>query len=296
MGFLRRVLPASIEIEQQVPDHGPVWIEGDPGLLQQVLMNLAVNARDAMPDGGRLSVVVSGSMDGSPAESTGATSSGSSEAVLTVEDSGSGIRQQEAARIFEPFYTTKPRGKGTGLGLSVVHGIVADHGGNIAVESEGTGGTRFRIRFPLCDPPPALPAEVVAGAGPDPGGGLVLVAEDNEHVRDIVAQAVESAGYRAVQVGDGAAAVEAFHRHREDARLVVLDLDLPERSGLSCLEEIRRHHPGLPVLIITGNVGQVSPTSLGGADHLLEKPFRPGELLVTITGILRTPGGREAAR
>jgi len=108
-------------------------------------------------------------------------------------------------------------------------------------------------------------------------------------------QAVESAGYRAVPVSDGAAAVEAFHRHRAEACLVVLDLDLPERSGLSCLEEIRRHHPGLPVLIITGNVGQVSPTSLGGADHLLEKPFRPGDLLVAINGILRPPRDRDAA-
>jgi len=139
MGFLRRVLPASIEIEQQIPENGAVWIEGDPGLLQQVLMNLAVNARDAMPAGGRLSVSVSGPGNGSPADRSGATPSRSPEAVLIVEDSGSGIPQQEAARIFEPFYTTKPRGKGTGLGLSVVHGIVADHGGKIGVESGGGG-------------------------------------------------------------------------------------------------------------------------------------------------------------
>jgi CheY-like chemotaxis protein len=177
----------------------------------------------------------------------------------------------------------------------VVHGIVADHGGKIGVESEGAAGTRFRIHFPLCEPPPALPAEIVADVAPDPGGGLVLVAEDNEHVRDIVVQAVESAGYRAVPVGDGAAAVEAFHRHREDACLVVLDLDLPERSGLSCLEEIRSHDSGLPVLIITGNTGQISPTSLGGTDHLLEKPFRPGDLLAAVAGILHVPGGPDAA-
>jgi CheY-like chemotaxis protein len=284
------VLPASIEIEQQLPEDGAVWIKGDSGLLQQVLMNLAVNARDAMPTGGRLSVAVTGAEAGPAAEHSGDAPDEAREAVLMVEDSGSGISRQEAPRIFEPFYTTKARGKGTGLGLSVVHGIVADHGGKIGVESDGPGGTRFRIHFPLCEPPPAVPAGIVAGSGPDPGGGLILVAEDNEHVRDIVVQAVKSAGHRVVPVGDGAAAVEAFHRHRGDARLVVLDLDLPERSGLFCLEEIRRHQPDLPVLIITGNVGQVSPASFGGADHLLEKPFRPRDLMATITGILHAPG------
>ena len=193
--FLGRLLPASIERLQDLPD-APVWINADVTQIQQVVMNLTVNARDAMLHGGRLHV----SLSTRPVVADGGVEE---EAVLTVSDTGVGMSEEDRTRIFEPFFTTKERGAGTGLGLSVVHGIVADHGGRIDVVSALGKGSTFRVLLPV-SPPPEAPAERPAIRSREKGHGeLLLIVEDNEYVLEVMTAALEPVGYRVVTACDG---------------------------------------------------------------------------------------------
>ena len=274
--MLRSFLPASIDVAEGRRPAACLWVNADKLQLQQVFMNLAVNARDAMPDGGQLLIHL-------------AEEPGSRFAVITVSDTGHGMSPEIQARIFEPFFTTKARGAGTGLGLSVIHGIVAGHAGRISVESEPDRGTKFVIRLPVCDPPEPIHDEAALQDAASDDPSLVILAEDNEYVRSIMLTSLESAGYRVETAEDGEQVMQAVRRHRDEAKLLVLDLDLPKRSGLSCLEEIDREHRHLPVVVVSGNVDAFLAARKRGREQVLSKPLHMSDLLSVVK---RTLSGR----
>jgi signal transduction histidine kinase/CheY-like chemotaxis protein len=271
--LLRRTLPASIEVITQIEDGLDAWVDADPGQLSQALLNLGINARDAMPAGGRLTLSLRRS--DAPDRSLGAAGDGRVE--LSVSDDGEGMSPAVRARIFEPFFTTKARGQGTGLGLPIVRGIVAANGGELELRSSPGRGSTFTIRLPLAreaaDPPPGQAPAERGGAL-----GTILLAEDHPYVREIMSATLESHGHRVIATGDGNEAMRLFEAQAPAIGLVILDLDLPGRSGLECLRALRRVDPKLPVILTTGLVTPDLEDRIGGKALLLRKPFAMDEL------------------
>ncbi len=256
-----------------MPDERPVFVYADVGQLHHVLMNLFTNARDAMPTGGVLQVSLL--QVRSTADSRETAAAEENEALLMVEDTGVGMSPDVAAQIFDPFFTTKPRGKGTGLGMAMVHGIIEEHHGSIHVKSRPGKGTRISVRLRCCDPPdPVQEEQELAVAEPGKRVQTVLLAEDNEYVRSIMVQTLKSSGFEVVSVTSGAAALKRFTATPDAFSLVVLDVDLPEMSGLRCLEEIRRQRPGIPALLVTGSPDVEADENL----VILRKPFKMSQL------------------
>ena len=274
---LRRVLPDAVEVISLLPDQ-PVWVNADATQLQQILINLAVNARDAMPEGGelRISLVRQEVSAGDGIHEAQAETTG--QAVITVQDNGTGIPPEVQARIFEPFFTTKPRGQGTGLGMSIVHGIVKDHGGSIALDSKPGKGLSVVVTLPCCLRPDAAPDSQTERGGPCGNGELVIVAEDDQQVRAITASTLTSAGYDVMQARDGAELMRLFGAHGNEVKLIVVDVDMPKKRGPACLAEIRKTHARIPVVISTGNVDFELDESLAGQTVLIRKPFRMSQL------------------
>ncbi|MCP4246540.1 MAG: PAS domain S-box protein, partial [bacterium] len=291
--LLRRMLPATIEIITDVAPDPPAWVLADATQLHQILMNLAVNSRDAMPDGGTLRVVLEAGEDAA-ARSTGANEAAPDRKVsFFVADTGVGMPEEVRSRIFEPFYTTKQRGRGTGLGMSLIHGIVSNHGGAIEVESRVGSGTKVSVSLPRC-PAPQPPDAPPAGSGSDGGlpgrGELILVVEDNSHVRSIIRSALNSNGYVVLEAGDGVEAQSALASRGSGIRLVLLDLDLPKLSGLSVLEDIRRRPGSMAAMVITGDVDVDIQKELQQGERLLRKPFSVPELVQAVQASLATAG------
>jgi PAS domain S-box-containing protein len=289
--LLRRVLPASVEIVEQVPPDLELWVNADATQLQQVLMNLAVNARDAMPNGGQLRIALRKGRAGpdDPKGADGRTCL--SRAVVFVEDTGVGMPGDIRSRIFEPFFTTKRHGEGTGLGMSIVHGIVTDHGGEIRIDSEPGRGTRVTIWLPGCEPCAAgvRPERAPEKAG---HGELVLVVEDDEHIRSIVTSTLRSEGYEVVQAGDGVQGLKVFEEYGALVSLLVLDVDLPRLSGLACLEEARSRRAGLPAIVVTGSVQDGAMRPNADNVHVLRKPFRMADLTAAVAHALAGPADK----
>ena len=283
--LLRHLLPASIELVHEIEAVPPVWVNADATQIQQVLMNLAINARDAMENGGQVEIRLLVKHPGDICRATDRLFE-REEAVIVVRDTGKGMTPETASRVFEPFFTTKQRGKGTGLGLSVVHGIVTDHDGMIGVESQPGLGTTFIVCLPTCESSAALDASRTKTPRVKPNGEMILLAEDNIHVGNLMVEALESAGYNPVLARDGDEAMNLFRKQCENARLVVLDVDLPKRSGLNCADEIRQANSDLPVVVVTGNVQQLKGRKLGDNEQLLAKPFRPSELIRVVNECL----------
>ncbi|MAE65170.1 MAG: hypothetical protein CMJ18_12940 [Phycisphaeraceae bacterium] len=272
--MLQRLLPSSIVLQRRL-DRDDLWVFGNDVQIKQVLMNLALNARDAMPAGGSLEIRVEGV---------------ESKAMITVSDTGEGMTPETVNRIFEPFFTTKPREQGTGLGLDVIHGIIQDHGGSIDVDSRPGRGTSLNVHLPRCDAPTAIRSPEASAPDAHRGVGLILVAEDNEHIRELLCEALTIAGYQTVQTGDGDETVAAFRRHADAVHLVILDLDLPKKTGQQCLKELRDGGSRVPVLIVSGNPGEISGESANGGVYVMQKPFRMTDVVVRINSILNSVG------
>jgi two-component system, cell cycle sensor histidine kinase and response regulator CckA len=286
--LLRRLLPASIEIEESLPAEPEVWVSADGTQLQQVWINLAVNARDAMPRGGRLRVILQ-----APAQPGEAGGDGNeSAAVVTLEDTGIGMSETIKSRIFEPFFTTKPRGQGTGLGLPVTQAIIANHEGRIEIESQPGHGTRVIISLPCCQPPPKAARKASPVRRPTGRGQLVLIVEDDEHVRSILVSALRSQGYQVVAAADGAEAKAHVRRHGKTLDLVILDLDLPKTSRTALLRTIRKTLPAVPILIVTGSVNPKVKEQPDQNQFLLRKPLEMSELDECIGRLMDRPPRR----
>jgi PAS domain S-box-containing protein len=244
----------------------------DAGHLEQVVMNLAINARDAMPGGGRLSI------ETADVEATEADDVGPGRYVeLCVTDTGAGIPADLCGRIFEPFFTTKEKGKGTGLGLSTVYGIVKQSGGTISVESEPGSGSKFRVLLPAVERAAVAPAEPAAAAEPVAGSETILLAEDEDGVRRFVASVLRSSGYTVLEAANGREALELAGRHGGPIHLLLSDVVMPEMGGVELADKFSTPRPEAAVLMMTGYAERPIPEQ-HAADVLL-KPFTPAALL-----------------
>ncbi len=287
IGLLSRTLDKNIALRTRSSIE-PAVVVGDPGQIQQVILNLAVNARDAMPEGGDLvfatDACVVGEHDARNAE--GATAGGF--VVLSIEDTGCGIPESAQARIFEPFFTTKERGKGTGMGLAMVYGIVKNHGGWVQVESEVGRGTTVRVYLPqAADVPESAFPRTEQGLAY--GTGTILVVDDEEIVRSVAEGFLRHLGYDVVTAADGQEAVECYARLRDQIDAVLLDLVMPRMGGRDCFRALRELNPEVRAVLSTGYGPDVVPQELldEGMRGLVLKPYRLEQLAEAMTRALR---------
>ncbi|HEX8345326.1 MAG TPA: PAS domain S-box protein [Actinoplanes sp.] len=274
-----------------VPSATPLSVYADPGQVQQVLLNLAINARDAMPDGGTLVIEANTVvLDGQELNLQPALPAGTY-ARLLVSDTGQGIPPDVAARIFEPFYTTKPRGQGTGLGLATVYGIVTEAGGSINVYSEPDVGTTFRIHLPLVAGQAGQATVIPKQTEPPTGDGqTVLVVEDEPALARVIARILTNGGYHVVVATNGPEAL-ALDR-QQDFDLLLTDVIMPEMSGRRLAETLHERRPGLPVLYMSGySNGLLGTTHILDDDiAFIEKPFTARDLLHKVHEVMAPAG------
>lgn len=284
--FLKRIIGEDIHLKITLAEE-PLTVSADSGQIEQIMMNLAANARDAMPDGGQLTLelqrceldhlFVKTHGDGTPGQHV----------MLIVSDTGRGMDENTRQKIFEPFFTTKEIGKGTGLGLAIVYGIVKQHNGLIDVFSKPGGGTVFRVYIPLCAP------EASTEEGPDLAlllkgrGETILVAEDDEDVRGVVLATLNNFHYHIILAEDGQDAVEKFAENKDKIDLVLMDIIMPRMNGRNAAERIRQIRPETKILFTSGYTADI----IQGRGELEEgelimKPAKPVELLRRIRELL----------
>jgi PAS domain S-box-containing protein len=288
--ILRRLIGEDIAMSSVLmPSAATVLV--DPGQIEQVILNLAVNARDAMPRGGRLTISTreieldSGYQRGHPYSRIGR------HIELAVADTGCGMSEEIRSRIFEPFFTTKEAGKGTGLGLAMVFGCVKQSGGHIEVESSDGQGSTFRIYLPGVSGPESPPSQDEATT---PGGGseTILLAEDEPAVRRIARIALERHGYRVIEAGDGRAALEAVERHVGGIDLLVTDVVMPQLGGRELADRLRELCPGIGVLFLSGYIEDeiVREGITASGATFLQKPFSTLDLVRKVRALLNHDG------
>jgi len=286
--MLRRLVGENIELETKLEPELD-WVKADPSQLELVLVNLAVNARDAMPDGGRFTIETANrQLDSSYSDGNYDVVEGPY-AMLAVTDTGRGIPAQDQSRIFEPFFTTKEVGKGTGLGLSTVYGIVKQSGGYIWVESEPNKGTRFRIFLPRIDKAGVLNRPVAEQIGRSPGTETILLVEDEDGVRTLTCKILEKSGYRVISAANGEQALGMLAEMQGPLHLLLLtDVIMPGMSGARLAAEVLADRPDLKVLFVSGHSDDVL-THHGELDpetNFLEKPFTPDGLVNKVREVL----------
>jgi two-component system cell cycle sensor histidine kinase/response regulator CckA len=283
--IIRHTIDKSISVETNLDDSLPT-IVGDAGQIQQVVMNLCVNARDAMSGGGKLTIssekVLSTDTD---AQKPAAVKAGAYLQV-SVRDSGTGMDQDVLARIFDPFFTTKAKGQGSGLGLPVVYGIVKGHDGFITVSSQPGLGTVFNVYFPASSTP-----EIQETLSVEPLHGrdeLIFVVDDEEDIRCFISEVLRSHGYRILLAGNGDQAVEMYKKNSRDIDLVILDMVMPEMGGEEAFLAMKKINPGIKALLSTGysQAGRVSEILSKGVKGFIQKPYEFNQLLAKLRQIL----------
>ncbi len=284
--MMKRTIPGMISIELRLADQ-LMTVNGDPGQIEQVLINLIVNAQHAMPDGGRLIIETENvklidknlyeGIDLEPGEYV----------LISVSDTGHGMDKEVKDRVFEPFFTTKKHGEGSGLGLAMVYGIVKSHLGQVICDSEPGKGTSFKIYLPVIGQ--NIQQQISPGEEkPAFGTETILLTDDDDNVREMAREMIEMGGYMALTARNGEEALEIYSERGEDISLVVLDLIMPGMSGQQCLKELLRLNRELKVLVASG----YSPQSTSqwqeacGAKGFISKPYKPNEFLTTIRRIL----------
>jgi len=286
-GMIHETFPRDIKIATQVPYD--LWpIVGDPTQLHQVLLNLAVNARDAMPQGGTLTVAAANITLAPRGVGTSNETGGGRHVMLTVSDTGLGIPPEIRERIFEPFFTTKEVGKGTGFGLATVHAVVKSHGGFIELESEAGHGATFKIYLPA---DPAL--QVVATTPPFqtdlPRGHdeLVLVVDDEFSIRDITQRTLEAFGYRVLTANNGAEAVEVYTKQAQQIAVVLTDMMMPVLDGAATIPLLKRINPSAKIIVVSGL--ETSKDIRGNVTDFLPKPYSAKTLIMLVRDVLDRP-------
>ncbi len=284
--LIQETFPRNVVLETHLP--GDLWqVQGDATQLQQVVMNLCVNARDAMPEGGRLTLRAENLVLDKRQARRHLEARPGAYVRLTVTDTGAGIPPEVLDKVFEPFFTTKPVGKGTGLGLSTVYSILKSHGGFAVVQSEVGAGTSFQIFLPVTAKPAEVRSDephlqVHAGAGE-----LVLVVDDEAFILEAAQATLEDAGYRVLTAASGQDALDVCAAHPGEVAAVITDLVMPEMSGLATIRALRSAYPHLPIIAASGVAdGQAQDALDAGARRFLSKPFTAESLCAALDEML----------
>ena len=287
-GLLKSLLTEDIMFKVRFAPSDPT-IMADDIQMDQILMNLATNARDAMPKGGSL-IIEAGTVSlGDQFSKIHGFGEPGDYAVITVSDTGTGMDRETQDKIFEPFYTTKEVGRGTGLGLSTVYGIIKQHNGYITVESEPSRGTTFSIYLPIAK---EHAGKTIAHSPEDlkSGSETILVAEDNPDVRRLLKGVLESKGYTVIEATNGDNAVEQFFKHADQISLLILDAIMPRKNGKEVCDEIRRLQPGTKILFTSGYPDDFIVAKGLHRENIdfIPKPLLPYDLLIKVRQLLDT--------
>ncbi len=285
--FMRRIIGEDITCTITLDD-GTLSILADAHQLEQVLMNFATNARDAMPNGGSLSITTKQIKLDEEFIAAHGFGSNVMYAVLTVTDNGIGMNEETRLKIFDPFFTTKEIGKGTGLGLAVVYGIIKQHDGQITVVSKPGHGTTFRIFLPLTL---STDNEIKVNSTydkPDRGTETILLAEDDESLRNMVLSLLESFGYKVIIAVDGEDAVQKYRKNMKQIQLLLFDVVMPKKNGIDAYNEIRDIKPGIKVLFASGYATDAVQLKTLADDNamFISKPYLPSNLLAIVRSML----------
>jgi CheY-like chemotaxis protein len=283
--LLSRIIGEDIELSTELIDNSLI-IMADGGQIEQVLMNLATNARDAMPDGGSLTITTDIMSFGYEFIKAHGYGTPGLYACITVEDTGIGMDKGIRERIFEPFFTTKEVGKGTGLGLSMVYGIIQQHDGYINVYSEPGSGTIFKIYLPLIktalDEQHDIPFAKIKR-----GTETVLVAEDDSQVRELIREVLTGFGYTVLEAHDGESALRLFFEHKDKIKLIILDVIMPKMNGKKIYNNIKKIRPDIKCLFTSGYDANIIHKKGILEENLpfISKPISPEELLLKLREI-----------
>jgi PAS domain S-box-containing protein len=290
--MLERLIAPNIALSV-VPGPTPQWVKADPGQLSQVILNLAVNARDAMPEGGLLTISAHNANLKEPQAAVQGAIPPGAYTVLSVSDTGTGMDADVQEHIFEPFFTTKQPGKGTGLGLAIVYGVVKQTGGWVTVRSKQLKGTTFEIYIPQAEETvedSVLRTKATVdheGSKLGRGTETILLVEDQEGIREVVQEFLKRRGYSVLCAADGDEALRIADDHSQPIHLLLTDVIMPNMGGAELVSRLNRTRPHTKVLFISGNPDQASLSErLGAAAVVLQKPFPLDSLLETVRGVL----------
>jgi CheY-like chemotaxis protein len=289
--MLRRLIGEDISLTAKLAN-GLRTIKADPGQIEQVLVNLVVNARDAMPHGGSLTIETTNvDLDGEYARTHVGVSPGTY-VMLAVSDTGTGMTEEVRAQIFEPFFTTKDKGKGTGLGLSTVYGIVQQSGGSIWVYTEPNQGTSFKVYLPQGEVATEIQERKAAEEKIARGSETVLLVEDEDVVRGLAAHILEDAGYRVIKARGGDEAIQLCAQETDAIDLLLTDVVMPEKSGKDVADRLTSMRPRLKVLFMSGYTDEaiVNHGVLDVGIQFIQKPFTPLALSKKVREVLDSNG------
>ncbi len=284
--LLRRLIGEDFEL-RTVLNPEDIMILADSGQIEQVLINLCTNARDAMPGGGVITLAISTAVVRSQDLPDQNAHKPGAYAVIVVSDTGTGIDARIRDKIFDPFFTTKETGKGTGLGLSIVYGIMKQHNGFITVDSSPGTGSRFKLYLPLIEAPTAASRQ---GSAPRPQGGTetILLAEDDDEVRKLIRLVLEGNGYQVIEAVDGQDALAVLSRQNGDVDLLLLDIIMPKKNGKEVYDTVKSKNAGVKAIFMSGYTADIIDKKGILAEHLnfIPKPIIPLDLLALIRNVL----------
>ena len=287
LNIVRETFPKNIVAAKETPANA--WlVRGDATQMHQILMNLCVNARDAMPDGGKLTLELENVEVNEAVASLNPGVSPGRYVALSVTDTGTGISPENLDKIFDPFFTTKEVGKGTGLGLSTVIGIVKSHGGFIQVNSRLGQGTQFKVYLPAGDTPKDSEKKLKLDPLARGQGELILLVDDEESIRRVARQTFERHGYHIIEASDGTHGLAQYKQHQSEVRLVITDLAMPFMDGPALIRALREINPKIKIIAMSGHQSRaaVGNLPLKSVQALLSKPFNAAELLKTLKQVL----------
>ncbi|HEY9728809.1 MAG TPA: ATP-binding protein, partial [Chroococcales cyanobacterium] len=286
----KQTFPRSIELRTAIQRQNLWTICGDATQLHQVLMNLCVNARDAMPEGGILEISARNQWIDENYARMNLDAQVGAYVVISVSDTGMGIPRDAIDRIFEPFFTTKELGKGTGLGLSTVLGIIKSHGGFVQVDSEVGTGTQFRVYLPVTrveetDDIPTSQQELPKGHGE-----LILVVDDEDSIREITKTSLEKNAYRVLVAKDGIEAIALYSQHKEEIRAVLIDMMMPSMDGPTAIRVLQKINPQVKIIGVSGLLSnhQMLGVLNNSVKKFLLKPYTSNDLLKNLQAVLNT--------
>jgi signal transduction histidine kinase/CheY-like chemotaxis protein len=287
--LVEETFPKTITISTALQPNQP-YIMGDATQIHQVLLNLCINARDAMPKGGALSISTR-AVDGKTVRASSPTATARHYVQIEVADTGIGMSATIRQRVFEPFFTTKGPGKGTGLGLALVTSIVESHNGIVGVESKLGTGTTFTVYLPALEHAAEATHQARQAIQDVPGGSeTILLIEDEERLRELLRAMLVAKGYSVITAGDGKQGLEEFLAHQGEIAVVVSDLGLPMLGGVEVFERIRAKDPRAKVIVASGIIDEETKSEVRrvGATHFIQKPYLPDEVLRKIREVIDT--------